>query len=272
MKQEISVNVSGTALLVFLASLVFSLPARSQEAQRWNLEEIFNSSQFRMKSLSQVQWVDDGRKLSYFEQDSTDGTRDLVAYRVSDGGKELVIDGGTLVTSPGERPMRIGSYEWSADFSRILVTGVLHARRVKTGGNFGVYNVDTRVFRMLTRSDEEQAIINLSPDGSKIGFVRSNNLFVLDIGSGEEKQLTFDGSDTILNGIFDWVYEEEFSIIDAWSWSPDSKRIAFWRLDQSAVPLFPLVRYPAGNGHPEVELERQHGWISERTPTSTSRG
>ncbi|MEK7249090.1 MAG: S9 family peptidase, partial [Bacteroidota bacterium] len=93
-------------------------------------------------------------------------------------------------------------------------------------------------------------------DGENIGFVRANNLFVMDIASGKEAQLTFDGSDNILNGKFDWVYEEEFSIIDGWQWSPDSKRIAFWRLDQSAVPAFPLVRYSEKDAHAEVETMR----------------
>jgi dipeptidyl-peptidase-4 len=79
---------------------------------------------------------------------------------------------------------------------------------------------------------------------------------VVDLGNGEEKQLTFDGSATVLNGKFDWVYEEEFSIIDGWEWSPDGKRIAFWRLDQSAVPEFPLVRYPVDKGQPEIEFMR----------------
>ena len=60
---------------------------------------------------------------------------------------------------------------------------------------------------------------------------------------GKERQLTFDGSEEILNGIFDWVYEEEFSIVNGWSWSPDSKSIAFWHVDQSKVPIFKITMY-----------------------------
>ena len=76
-----------------------------------------------------------------------------------------------------------------------------------------------------------------------MGSYSGNNIFTVDIISGKETQLTFDGSDVILNGKFDWVYEEEFSIIDGWEWSPDNKTIAFWRLDQSNVPEYKIPTY-----------------------------
>ncbi len=71
--------------------------------------------------------------------------------------------------------------------------------------------------------------------------MRANNLFVTDIATHEEHALTNNGSDVIINGTSDWVYEEELSVRDAFRWSPDSKRIAFWRFDQSAEPIFPML-------------------------------
>jgi dipeptidyl-peptidase-4 len=236
--------------------MIFFSSATAQEARPWSLEEIFASSAFAMKSLSSVQWMNDGRKFSYLETDSTDGLRDLYVYHVADGRRELVIDGAKLSTQPPEKPMSIASYEWSTDGERVLITGSLPARQVKTGGNFGVFDLRQQSFRLLSATNEEQAIIKFSPDGSRIGFVRGNNLYVMNVSTGTETQLTTDGSETILNGKFDWVYEEEFSIIDGWEWSPDGKRIAFWRLDQSPVPTFPLIRYPMDEGHPTTELMR----------------
>jgi len=91
-------------------------------------------------------------------------------------------------------------------------------------------------FRRLTNVADPQYNVKFSPDGKFIGFVRNNNIYTLDIASGAEHQLTMDGAEHIINGKFDWVYEEEFEISDGWQWSPDSKHIAFWRLDENRVP------------------------------------
>ncbi|MFN2400064.1 MAG: S9 family peptidase [Gemmatimonadaceae bacterium] len=80
-----------------------------------------------------------------------------------------------------------------------------------------------------------------SPDGRYVAFVRDNNLFLTELATGNERQLTTDGNDVIINGTTDWVYEEELGLADAFRWSPDSRRIAFWRFDQSPVPSFPMV-------------------------------
>jgi len=229
--------------------------ASAQESHPWALEEIFSSSKFTMKSLSALQWLEDGRRFSFLERDTTDQLNDLRVYHVEDGRKEIAMDGALLSIGDSSNPMRIGSYEWSNDGRSILVTGSLPARRVKTGGNFGLFDVEKKTFRMLSDSAEDQSNIRFSPDGQQIGFVRANNLFVLDVKTGQETQLTTDGSDTIINGRFDWVYEEEFSIIDGWEWSPDGTHIAFWRLDQSMVPTFPIIRYP-NDSHVQVETMR----------------
>jgi dipeptidyl-peptidase-4 len=237
------------------AFMLVVVPLHAQQGtKQWNLDEIFGSTHFQLKTLSATQWVDGGKKISYLETDTLTGIRNVHLYTISNRRGAIAVDGSLLVDSPGSEPMRIGSYEWSKDGKRVLITGTLPARRTKTGGNFGVFDVETKTFRRLTDTEEEQAIIKFSPDGRKIGFTRSNNLFVMDIASGRETQLTFDGTADIINGRFDWVYEEEFSIIDGWEWSPDSKRIAFWRLDQTNVSTFPLVRYPVDSQHAGIEI------------------
>ena len=80
-----------------------------------------------------------------------------------------------------------------------------------------------------------------SPDGRQVAFVRANDLWVTSLATGQSRQLTTDGSDDVINGTTDWVYEEELGLRDAFRWSPDGRRIAYWRFDQSAVPAFPMV-------------------------------
>jgi dipeptidyl-peptidase-4 len=82
-----------------------------------------------------------------------------------------------------------------------------------------------------------------SPDGSRVGYVRENNLYVEDLASGRITQLTRDGSRTVINGTFDWVYEEELGLQDGWRWSPDGNRIAFWQLVADSVRDFTLINY-----------------------------
>ena len=135
---------------------------------------------------------------------------------------------------------------------------------------------------------QPEGAVNLtwSPDSTMLAFTRDNNLFVYDLAAGREKQLTFDGSDLILNGYASWVYYEEIfgrpSRYKAFWWSPDSRRIGFYRFDNSEVPMFPIyspagqdgslqrTRYPkAGEKNPEVRI----GMIDVRSlPFGTKAG
>ncbi|HEX6042489.1 S9 family peptidase, partial [Longimicrobium sp.] len=114
--------------------------------------------------------------------------------------------------------------------------------RENTRGQYYVYDRDRRTLTPLSTRPGWQMFAKFSPDGSRVGFVRDNDLYVTDLATGQETRLTHDGSETVINGTFDWVYEEELDLRDGWRWSPDGTRIAFWRLDQSAVRTFYLIQ------------------------------
>ncbi|HEX3072953.1 MAG TPA: alpha/beta fold hydrolase, partial [Ignavibacteriales bacterium] len=145
------------------------------------------------------------------------------------------------------RPLVMGSYKWSADGKSILLTDKLPARDLKTGGSIALYSLAEGKKTLQISSEKQQVNAILSPDGTHIAFSRGNNIVIADAATCAEKQLTFDGSETILNGVFDWAYEEEFSIIQAIIWSPDSKKVAFWRLDQSGVMKTELPQWDVYN-------------------------
>jgi dipeptidyl-peptidase-4 len=90
-----------------------------------------------------------------------------------------------------------------------------------------------------------QMFAKFSPDSRRVAYVRGNDLWVTDLASGRATRLTTDGSDDVINGTTDWVYEEELGLQDAFRWSPDSRRLAYWRFDQSAVPAMPIVNETA---------------------------
>jgi len=141
---------------------------------------------------------------------------------------------------------------------------------INHGNDLYVYDLTNQTAKRLTSGAEEEQEAEFSPDGRMVAFVRKNNLFVINATTGQERALTTDGTDKILNGRLDWLYQEELygrGNFKAFWWSPDSRRIAYLRLDETPVPDFVVVDhiprrqdvettpYPkAGDANPLVEL------------------
>src|SRR6266550_2899866 len=217
--------------------------------------------------LVPVQWADQG---PYFTTTADDDSGHTSLYRVdaSTGTRTLVIAGTDLVPPGATAPIKIEDYHFSADGGRVLIfANSVRVWRVNTKGTFYVWDLKTKKLQPVSTRPGYQQFAKLSADGRLVGFVRDNNLFVSDLTTGSELRLTTDGSGDVINGTSDWVYEEELGLRDAWRWSPDSKRIAFWRLDQSPIQPFYLldmdslhpalqpVRYPkAGDRNSQVQI------------------
>lgn len=230
--------------VVVLFSVAFVLGGVAQErTKEFTVEDIFGTSKFISKSIRGVQWIEGGKAYSYLETDTTTKSTDIWRYEVATGSKSKLVSAEKLVAKEGDKPYRIQNYIWSPDEKKILFTGTLVARGVKSGDNFYLYDRAAEKFRQLTNTDQQQVNVKFSPDSRMIGFVRANNIFVMDVETNKETQLTFDGAEHVLNGHFDWVYEEEFGIIDGWQWSPDGKHIAYWQLDENRVPEFPIMDF-----------------------------
>jgi dipeptidyl-peptidase-4 len=229
-----------TLLILLLSALALQAQERFKE---FTVDDIWTSGKFTGRGIRGFQWIEGGKAYSYLETDTARKQTDLWRCDVASGKKRVLVSGSKLVLKEGDAAFTVQNYIWSPSGKQVLFTGTLAARSLKTGGNFFLYDLPGASFRQLTHSTEEQVNVKFSPDGSSIGFVRANNIFVLDLASGNETQLTFDGSEHVFNGKFDWVYEEEFSIIDGWQWSPDSRRIAYWQLNELRVPEFPIMTF-----------------------------
>lgn len=209
----------------------------------YSIDDIYSNKLVISTNVSGFQWIPGAREFSFIKMNPTEKVPEIYSHNIMTGEAKVLVGAENLKLSGQEKPISLGTYKWSGDGSRLLLTGTLLARTLKTGGAFFVYDMKEGKIIYTGESEDEQENIEFSPDGKKVSFVRGNNLYVCNIADGKTTQLTNDGSDVIINGAFDWVYEEEFSIITAYQWSPDSKSIAFWRMDQSNVPKFAFQKY-----------------------------
>lgn len=235
-------------------------------AQELTVESIWGSSAFSGDLVS-VRWMSDGNAFTTIER-SEAGATDLYRVDARSGERELLVSGEDLVPQDGTEPIRIEDYAFSPDGSRLLIfTNSVRVWRQNTKGEYYVWDFEAGSLTPLSRRPGYQMFAKFSPDGRYVGFVRENNIFVTDLSTWEERQLTRDGDENIINGTSDWVYEEELGLRDAFRFSPDGNRIAFWRFDQTVIRPFYLidelslypeltpVRYPkAGERNSEVRI------------------
>lgn len=229
---------TAAALLLLLAS------ARQLVAQgadtALGLTTIFGGTELDGAPLPAPQWLPDGN--SWIEtHPAPGGGTDIIRVSAERGDTTVVARASDLVGDDG-KPMTIEGLTLSRDGTKaLLFHNSVRVWRQNTRGVYHVLDLATRRLMPLSRTAGLQMFAKFSPDGRRAAFVRDNNLFVADLIAGGERALTSDGSDVIVNGTSDWVYEEELGVRDAFRWSPDSRRIAFWRFDQTAIPIFPMV-------------------------------
>lgn len=249
------------ATIIVPALLAATAPAY---AQQLTVERVYGSDEFRTRSAA-LDFHEDGENVLVYE--SQDDIVDVWLEGIRTGQRERLIEGRRLVPDGATAPVKVESVTFSRDGARALIFA--NSERVWRLNTRGEYYVLDRASGRLTpvSTAGRQMFAKLSPDGAQVGFVRANDLYVLDLASGTETRLTSDGSENVINGTTDWVYEEELGLRDAWRWSPDGTRIAYWRFDQSAVEPFYMIdeldqyakpiplRYPkAGTANSSVEL------------------
>lgn len=247
------------------ATLTLAGSVHAQQPE-FTVQTIFGGDAFSAETPS-IAWMADGRHYAVLER-GPDGTTNLYSVDARSGDRTMLVRGRDLVPPGGSASLTIEDYAFSPDSTVLLIyANSIRVWRRNTKGKYYLWDFARRSLRPLSAVEGYQQFAKFSPDGRYIGFVRSNNLFVHDRRNGEERQLTVDGSDDIINGTTDWVYEEELDLRDAYRFSPDGSRIVFWRFDQSAIKPFYLidettlyptlvpVRYPkAGTRNSSVRL------------------
>ncbi|MBM3416081.1 MAG: S9 family peptidase [Bacteroidetes bacterium] len=208
------------------------------------LEDIYTHGLYRSKGIGQIRWMKDNKSYSMLEFNTAARGTDIVRYDVAGGTKSVLVNANQLLPAGAAKPLSVDDYIWSDDNSRLLLfTNTRKVWRYNTRGDYWVLNLTNGKLKQLGKGLEEATLMfaKFSPDGGRAAYVSKLNIYVEDIATGKITQLTKDGGGNIINGTFDWVYEEELDCRDGFRWSPDGKNIAYWQSDTKGVGTFYMI-------------------------------
>ncbi|HEX8878735.1 MAG TPA: DPP IV N-terminal domain-containing protein [Candidatus Acidoferrum sp.] len=215
-----------------------------RESAAKRIAEAMGNPEFRPKSFRGGTWLGNGDFYLDLEPSASGTGSDIVKYATATGDREILVAAERLIPAGEKTPLPVEDYSLSPDGHRVLVfTNSTTVWRRNTRGDYWVLDLTSGKLRKLGGDAPASSLMfaKFSPDNSKVGYLRANNIYVEDPASGKIKQLTHDGSDTTINGTSDWVNEEEFDIRDGFAWSPDSRAIAFWQFDITGVGKYTLI-------------------------------
>src|SRR5215211_5522262 len=234
---------SALALGLFAAR---ALAAQSSDSSLVTLDQLFDSDEFAPDFLGAVRWIEGEAAYTRLEPDAaTPPGRALVRYDAASGRREVWVPAARLQPAGDSLPLVVEDYTLSPDRKQLLLfTNSRKVWRQNTRGDFWTLDLATWRLRQLggpAAAPSTLMFAKFSPDGERVAYVREHDLYVEQVSDGRVTRLTRDGSRSIINGTFDWVYEEELNLRDGFRWSPDGRRIAFWQLDASGVRDFDLI-------------------------------
>jgi dipeptidyl-peptidase-4 len=234
-----------TTRLYFVA-LVFCLPivAGAQEKQRFaSMDEALQAGGILSgrQGPRNVNWIEGGRRYSFTDRDPQTNAPVIRAYDPTSGNAATLFTTAGLTFPGTSQPFSYDSFQWAQDSKHLVFQSNFQPIYRRSGiSDFYIYSLADRSLQLATKGARTA---ELSPNGAILGFERNGDIYVTDLSTHAEKRLTRDASEHVYNGHFDWVYEEEFGLAQAWKWSPDSRYISYWQLNDSAEPQIQLSDY-----------------------------
>jgi dipeptidyl-peptidase-4 len=249
-KRIFLMSIAIVLITLLLSGLVFSEEKVAvSEPSLLTLERIFSSEEFAPEEFGPARWLK--HKSGYIILEDSAGKeneKDIVHYDPGTGKRRIEVAASQLIPEGKDLPLEIDDFQWSDNGKWLLIfTNSKKVWRQKTRGDYWVLNLENQELWKLGGDAQPSSLMfaKFSPDNIRVAYVYKNNIFVQYLGNKSEErriiQLTKDGSKTLINGTFDWVYEEEFHMQDGFRWSPDSKHIAYWQLDSEGVGIFNLI-------------------------------
>jgi dipeptidyl-peptidase-4 len=236
-----------------VAYALLTVVLAGQQDARWSaleqqIDRIYAQNEYSLPRFGPARWLADG--VSYTTVERANGGSEIIRYDAATGARSVLISGAQLTPPGAKQPLSIADYVWSDDNTKLLIfTNTQKVWRQNTRGDYWVLSLPRRSSESggglkqvgTTHPPSSLMFAKFSPDATRIGYVRANNIYVERLDDGRVTQLTTDGSENIINGTADWVYEEEFGVRDGFRFSPDGKSIVYWQFDQSGVGIFSLI-------------------------------
>jgi dipeptidyl-peptidase-4 len=219
------------------------------------VERIYKDREFSSDYISRLRWLADGSGYTIVEKSEKTTTdeegkevsigRDIVVYNPETLERTVLISAQQLTPLGTDKPLTIDNYTWSDDRQKLLIyTNSKKVWRSNSRGDYWLLDIKAKKLMQLGgKKPVESSLMfaKFSPDASKVAYVVADNIYVENLTNNKISQLTFDAGNGKINGLFDWVYEEEFTIKDGFRWSPDGKKIAYWQLDTSGSKDFIMI-------------------------------
>lgn len=247
-------------LFCFLAVLTFAALGAEESKEKPNpllsLERLYGKPEFSAKSYG-VKWLEAGQGYVRLEKSkATKDARDIVRVDPATGKREILVAAKALIPAGKKKPLAVSGYTFTKDLAKVLIyTNTRRVWRVHSRGDYWVLDRASGKLQQLGGKEVPEATLmfaKFSPaDSNRVAYVRDKNVYVEDLATGKVTALTKRWRDTVINGTFDWVYEEELGLRDGFRWSPDGKRIAYWQMDEEGVKEMHMINNVPGN-YPQV--------------------
>ena len=223
------------------------LGAQASDSVRATIHRIFGTRDFSSQPFGPAAFIEGGRAYTTVEPSpGARGAADIVRYETATGARSILVPATVLVPAGQTTPLDFDDYSWSADQRKLLLfTNTQRVWRQNTRGDYWVLTLATRKLQKLGGKAPPSSLMyaKFSPNGERVAYVRRGDLYVERLADGAITRLTTGATATRVNGMTDWVYEEEFDLRDGFRWSPDGRKIAYWQFDMSGVGTFDLVNY-----------------------------
>mgnify|MGYP000446619525 CR=1 FL=1 len=222
--------------LIFISLCLVQTLTIAQE-EKITLEDIWKNGEYRQDNIWGVNSMNDGNHFSMINYtNATSRSIDKYSY---DNFEKV----STILSSEDINNLAFTSYSFSSNEDKVLLP--VNTEAIYRHSSKSEYYIYTRENKEVNKlSEGKQRLATFSPNANKVAFVRENNLFVKDLSTNQETQITVDGEyNTIINGATDWVYEEEFSFDKGFEWNSNGTKIAYYKFDESEVPVYSMDMY-----------------------------
>lgn len=252
-------------LALFLFGFLFQQQSYAQKKGRYSSVKEALSVGGRLRGTygpRNVNWIDGGNRYSYMQYNQETQSMEIRAYDPATGEDELIFNNKNHTFPNSDSTFEYSSFQWSSDSEYLVFQSNFRPVYRNSGiSDYYLYSLDDGTLTLLVKNARTA---ELSPDGQKIGYEREGDLFVYNLEKKKETRLTDSAKEYFYNGRFGWVYEEEFGLPQAWTWSPDSKYIAYWQTDERNVHLFKMTDY---SGHHPSYKKIPYPEVGDKNPS-----